>query len=66
MEQDRWTSPEGQTRSKVAIVAEHVEFKPQLKGKVGDGKDDGAAEADGEAADEQVQEEAEPKQASGC
>jgi single-strand DNA-binding protein len=31
LKQDRWTSPEGQPRSKVSIVAEHVEFKPQLK-----------------------------------
>lgn len=30
LKQDRWTSPEGQTRSKVSIVAEHVEFKPQF------------------------------------
>ncbi len=42
LKQDRWTSPEGQGRSKVSIVAEHVEFKPQLKSKDGDGKDDGA------------------------
>ena len=65
LKQDRWTSPEGQTRSKVSIVAEHVEFKPQPKGKDGDGKDDGAAEADGKAADEQVQEEAGLREASG-
>lgn len=39
LKQDRWTSPEGQGRSKVSIVAEHVEFKPNLKGKDGDGKD---------------------------
>ena len=38
LKQDRWTSPEGQGRSKISIVAEHVEFKPQLK-KDGDGKD---------------------------
>ncbi len=31
LKQDRWTSPEGQARSKVEIVAEHVEFKPQMK-----------------------------------
>jgi single-strand DNA-binding protein len=31
LKQDRWTGPEGQARSKVSIVAEHVEFKPQLK-----------------------------------
>ena len=41
LKQDRWTSPEGQARSKISIVAEHVEFKPQMK-KDGDGKDDEA------------------------
>jgi single-strand DNA-binding protein len=44
LKQDRWTSPEGQGRSKVLIVAEHVEFKPQFnKGKGVDGGE--AAEA---------------------
>jgi single-strand DNA-binding protein len=66
LKQDRWTSPEGQARSKISIVAEHVEFKPQLKGKDGDGKDESATEAEGkaEAADEQVQEEGELKEAA--
>ena len=31
LKQDRWAGPEGQARSKVQIVAEHVEFKPQFK-----------------------------------
>jgi single-strand DNA-binding protein len=31
LKQDRWTDPEGKTRSKVKIVAEHVEFKPARK-----------------------------------
>jgi single-strand DNA-binding protein len=67
LKQDRWTSPEGQGRSKVSIVAEHVEFKPQLKGKDGDGKGDeaGAVEAEGKVADEQSKEEAELKEAAG-
>jgi single-strand DNA-binding protein len=65
LKQDRWTSPEGQARSKIQIVAEHVEFKPQLKGKDGDGKDDGAAEAKaGETGPEQAQEESELKEAA--
>ena len=34
--QDRWTGPEGQSRSKASNAAEHVDFKPQLKGKDGD------------------------------
>jgi single-strand DNA-binding protein len=29
LKQDRWTDPEGRSRSRVKIVAEHVEFKPQ-------------------------------------
>jgi single-strand DNA-binding protein len=29
LKQDRWVDPEGKQRSKVKIVAEHVEFKPQ-------------------------------------
>ena len=28
LKQDRWTDPEGRPRSRVKIVAEHVEFKP--------------------------------------
>jgi len=31
LKQDRWTDPEGKTRSRVMIVAEHVEFKPIKK-----------------------------------
>ena len=62
LKQDRWTGPEGQPRSKVSIIAEHVEFKPQQK-KDGDGKGDGAAEAEGKAADWQAQEEGELEEA---
>jgi single-strand DNA-binding protein len=66
LKQDRWTSPEGQGRSKVSIVAEHVEFKPQLKKEDGDGKDDeGAAAGTAGAADEPAAEEAELKEAAG-
>ena len=38
LKQDRWTDTDGKPHSRVFIVAEHVEFKPQLK-KDGDGKD---------------------------
>jgi single-strand DNA-binding protein len=31
LKQDRWQDPEGKPRSRVMIVAEHVEFKPQKK-----------------------------------
>ena len=64
LKQDRWTSPEGQARSKIEIVAEHVEFKPQFK--KGEGKDGeaGTAEAPAETSDGQAQEEAELKEAA--
>ena len=63
LKQDRWTGAEGHGRSKVSIVAEHVEFKPQLK-KDGDGKDDSAAEAPAETVDGQAREEADLKEAA--
>lgn len=31
LKQDRWTDSEGKDRSRVSIVAEHVEFKPVKK-----------------------------------
>jgi single-strand DNA-binding protein len=31
LKQDRWQDPEGKARSRVMVVAEHVEFKPQKK-----------------------------------
>jgi single-strand DNA-binding protein len=68
LKQDRWNSPEGQPRSKVSIVAEHVEFKPQLKGKDWDGKDGEekteAVAADEHAANGQAREEGEFREAS--
>lgn len=48
LKQDRWTSPEGQGRSKISIVAEHVEFKPQMK----EGKPKDAAKARAEEPEE--------------
>jgi single-strand DNA-binding protein len=33
LKQDRWEDPEGKPRSRIKIVAEHVEFKPVFKGK---------------------------------
>jgi single-strand DNA-binding protein len=65
LKQDRWTNPEGQARSKIEIVAEHVEFKPQMK-KDGDGKDGAentAADAPG-TADGQDEEGVELKEAA--
>ena len=31
LKQDRWTDADGKEHSRLAIVAEHVEFKQQLK-----------------------------------
>jgi single-strand DNA-binding protein len=45
LKQDRWTDPDGKPHSRVEIVAEHVEFKPQLK------KQDGEAEGKEEKAE---------------
>ena len=46
------------------IVAEHVEFKPNLKGKDGDGKDEEGAVADAVPAEEAATGEAELKEAA--
>jgi single-strand DNA-binding protein len=55
LKQDRWTDADGKGRSKVFIVAEHVEFKPQIK-KDGDGKD--GEEKTAEGAEQEQHEEA--------
>jgi single-strand DNA-binding protein len=31
LKQDRWSGPDGKQRSKITIVAEHVEFRPEFK-----------------------------------
>jgi single-strand DNA-binding protein len=31
LKQDRWTSSDGKTQSKVTIVADHLEFRPEFK-----------------------------------
>jgi single-strand DNA-binding protein len=49
LKQDRWTDPDGKTRSKVLIIAEHVEFKPILKKQ--DGAEEKGEKADGDEAD---------------
>ncbi len=66
LKQDRWTDPEGKPHSKVFIIAEHVEFKPQLKNK--DGADEQAEGTSQEAETETPtddQEEGETKEAAG-
>ena len=49
LKQDRWIDNEGKTRSRISIIAEHVEFKPDFKSK--NGKND---EKPDDAINEQV------------
>jgi len=37
LRQDRWNGEDGKPRSRVIIVAEHVEFKPNMDGNANDG-----------------------------
>ncbi len=56
LKQDRWTDPEGKPRSRIYVIAEHVEFKPQLKNKEGaEGKEEGA-EGEEKAAEQPAEE----------
>ena len=50
LKQDRWQDQEGNPRSKVKIVAEHVEFKPVFRGRNGEVPEDGANDSQPEAA----------------
>jgi len=51
LKQDRWTDSDGKPHSRVGIVAEHVEFKPQIKKQEGEDKDE-EEEKTPEAADQ--------------
>lgn len=44
LKQDRWDDKEGNPRSRIKIVAEHVDFKPDFKGKNRDEDEDGPVE----------------------
>jgi single stranded DNA-binding protein (ssb) len=46
LKQDRWTDSEGKPRSKVMVVAEHVEFKPQRKEAQAEASEETATEAE--------------------
>jgi single-strand DNA-binding protein len=61
LKQDRWTDPDGKPHSRVEIIAEHVEFKPQLK--KGDG--DPAADKAEETGEAGAEEQEEVKEAAG-
>ena len=57
LKQDRWKDADGKTRSRIIIVAEHVEFKPQFKNADPDGakageQKDGQPEAEGQEEEE--------------
>ncbi len=45
LKQERWSDSDGKPRSKVKIVAEHVEFRPEFKKDAADTSAEGAAEA---------------------
>jgi len=62
LKQDKWSDADGKPHSRIYIVAEHVEFKPQAK-KEGEEKPDGEEKTDEPAADEKVQEEEDTKEA---
>ncbi len=51
LKQDKWTDADGKPHSRIFIVAEHVEFKPQIK-KDGD-PTRGEEKSDEPAAEEQ-------------
>ncbi len=55
LKQDRWNDPEGRPRSKIFIVAEHVEFKPQInKDKAPDGEETSAEKEESGEQEEEV------------
>lgn len=64
LKQDRWADADGKAHSRVFIVAEHVEFKPQLKKQDGEGGRD-EEEKPAEEVDQEQEAEDEGKAASG-
>jgi len=52
LKQDRWEDQEGKTRSKVHIVAEHVEFKPKFQNRGTEATEEQAEATDPGEADE--------------
>ncbi|HVO38186.1 MAG TPA: single-stranded DNA-binding protein [Spirochaetia bacterium] len=63
LKQDRWSDAEGKAHSRVEIVAEHVEFKPQLRKNGADG-DNGEEKSEDSGAETAVREEEELKEAA--
>ena len=62
LKQDKWTDADGKPHSRIFIVAEHVEFKPQIKK-----QDEAGAEGEEAAAgaEEDAQQLGEEKEAAG-
>ena len=56
LKQDRWADADGKPHSRVFIVAEHVEFKPQLKKQDGDGGKEDEEKTEEEAQEQQESE----------
>ena len=54
LKQDRWQDKEGNPRSRIKIVAEHVEFKPQFKKSEPIENDASEAISEGEAIAEEI------------
>jgi single-strand DNA-binding protein len=57
LKQDRWTGDDGKQRSRIAIVAEHVEFRPEFK-KEADGENHASAGSELAAAAEDYSDDA--------
>jgi single-strand DNA-binding protein len=54
LKQERWTGNDGKPRSRIAVVADHVEFRPQFNNGSASGQntpEDGAAFDEDEAAE---------------
>ncbi|MDR0597968.1 MAG: single-stranded DNA-binding protein [Treponema sp.] len=55
LKQDRWIGPDGKQRSRITIVAEHVEFRPEFKRDVPAGNDPSEAGASDTTVDEDIE-----------
>ena len=64
LKQDRCADPDGKQYSRVSIVAEHVEFKPQLMKQVGDPAAAAAEHKEEKPAESAEEEQEEKKEAA--
>jgi single-strand DNA-binding protein len=56
LKQDRWNGPDGKQRSRITIVAEHVEFRPEFKRDLSVEVDTSEAEASDSTVSKDVEE----------